>query len=382
MEAVKIKDLYKITKTNNTPLLGNLSAYAFMDGYNTDFGNLDRSFVSEKANFAPVWNTNIEDDANGVLTQFQADVKAFLSRYSENFTRLYTLMNSNYDPLENYRMTETSGETWDGSDTDTMTNAQQQRTDVFGAQSETDSFGQRQKTDAFGAQSETENKGQRQTTDAFGAQTDTDTIGARTKTNEYGATSETDAYGQKITTDQKGATSTTAANSVAAFNTSGLTSREQTQTSDIAHTDTLTENSHSDTKSSLAHTDTSSDAQAIDTHGKAAYSDTHTDAAVIDSRSTNAYSDTHTDAAVTDSHAKTAYTDTHTDAAHTDTKQTAYGREIQRTLERFGNIGVTTSQMMFQSEVDLWKNFNFYDIIFDMLTRKLLVLNDIGYSLF
>lgn len=43
----------------------------------------------------------------------------------------------------------------------------------------------------------------------------------------------------------------------------------------------------------------------------------------------------------------------------------------KHTLRRFGNIGVTTTQQLLQSELSLWEGFNFWDIINEMAAREL-----------
>ena len=45
-----------------------------------------------------------------------------------------------------------------------------------------------------------------------------------------------------------------------------------------------------------------------------------------------------------------------------------------KTIERtHGNIGVTTSQQMLQSEVDLWKAFNIYKLISEKFMFELMI---------
>lgn len=50
---------------------------------------------------------------------------------------------------------------------------------------------------------------------------------------------------------------------------------------------------------------------------------------------------------------------------------------VERSLTRKGNIGVTTSQQMIQSEIDLWKWKFFYDIVFPDLDE---ILTTMSYS--
>lgn len=50
------------------------------------------------------------------------------------------------------------------------------------------------------------------------------------------------------------------------------------------------------------------------------------------------------------------------------------------TESKAGNLGVTTSQQMFQSEVDLWTDFNFYETIFNEIIKKYFYFYDEGIN--
>ena len=72
----------------------------------------------------------------------------------------------------------------------------------------------------------------------------------------------------------------------------------------------------------------------------------------------------------------TTSTDSNTRTDNLSESQT--GEEtVTRTLTRSGNIGVTTSQQMAQSEIDLWKWKFFYDIVFPDLDE---ILTTMTYS--
>lgn len=73
--------------------------------------------------------------------------------------------------------------------------------------------------------------------------------------------------------------------------------------------------------------------------------------------------DSHSDAS-TDTTTSDSVTNQYTKGSHTDTMTTGQ-QIIDVEYKRHGNLGVTTSQQMFKSEIDLRAWFNFYDIIFN-----------------
>lgn len=60
-----------------------------------------------------------------------------------------------------------------------------------------------------------------------------------------------------------------------------------------------------------------------------------------------------------------------------ESEQTGYTEDTEtgtRELTRSGNIGVTTSQQMAQSEIDLWRDYNFYNAVMLDIDRVLTLL--------
>lgn len=324
---VQMIDLYKITKRNNEALLGDLSEYDFMSDYIINFNKLDRSFIAEHANFAPVWNLNIEETTEDVLNAFREDVAAHLEKYKENYKRLSALMSIEYQPLENYRMEETGNDETDGIDV-TM-----------------EDFGKKTVTDSYGEQNETNNIGKAKHTDIHGEQVETNNIGAVDETHVRGAQSVTDAIG---------ATDENTENLVSAFNSSSYVDVNKSINIQEAHTNTKSSNEYTDTDNIAQHEDT---------------------------KTLEEYTDTHEEDAKVDTFKKASYIDTHEENAHQNTNSIEYGKKIKHELRRFGNIGVTTSQQMAESEVSLWTKFNFYDIMFMMISKELLVNFDFGINL-
>jgi hypothetical protein len=57
---------------------------------------------------------------------------------------------------------------------------------------------------------------------------------------------------------------------------------------------------------------------------------------------------------------------------HNTTDTTTGENEVTRTLTRSGNIGVTTSQQMIQSSIDLWQ-WNFFTQVFEDIDTLLTI---------
>lgn len=274
---VTLKDLWKIAKTNNQPLLGlstDLATLDFMSDYLSKNEAFDRDIARERGFFSPVWNLDEEEDEEDVFEQWQKDVYYFLYKNKENYQRLYDLLSVDYDPLTNYDKHTYITENDDGED---------KVTDVIGARHSEDDYAQKQLTD------------------------------------NYGAVSETDVNGQKITTSE---------GSVAGFNSAQYSDSDKNETTDGSQTNTHTE---------LA---------KIDTHTEGSHKDQH---------DTNSATDTHT---------------------------TEFGKEHYYDEHTTGNIGVTTSQQMAQSEIDLWNSFRFYDILIGDIIKHLCHFYQEGHEAF
>lgn len=94
---------------------------------------------------------------------------------------------------------------------------------------------------------------------------------------------------------------------------------------------------------------------------------------------TNQYgerSTTHTENAYEDVKSVDAVTNTEAIESHVDIESSEESRSTEHTLTRYGNIGVTTSQQMAQSEIDLWSSFKFFDIIVNMIVKELCTYRD------
>lgn len=295
MKNLTIKEMWKISKASNTPLLGEyakLITLPFMREYAERFAEIDRTFTKEKGNFYPIWNRNEFETNSEILNEFRSDVFALLYKKKENYQRLWDLMGIEYDPIENYSMVEEGNDSGDGRDVTVET------------------------------------LGEKVHIEAKGQDTITDTYGAENESLQHGAQSTSQTLGAK---HQEGTQQR------AAFNTSSYSNNTKGIVDDNAVTNG---------ESSQAYTDSRTTQQKIDTHVTGARTDTFTDEEVENSTQVN------------------------------------YGKILNHYLTRRGNIGVTTSQQMAESEVNLWRSFNFYDIIFDDIVKELCIFFDDGIYAF
>lgn len=184
-------------------------------------------------------------------------------------------------------------------------------------------------SNAYGAYNETMNKGE---------QNDQDSFGAKNVTNTQGAQSNSSNYGEVINTN--GAQSNSSTNQVAAFNSNNYEDNEKTSESLGEKIDKIS--AHNDSQSIGSRTDKVSEE------------------------------------ARTDNHKSGARVDTVEHSSKDDTLTTSYGSKNTTTSKITGNIGVTTTQQMAQSEIDLWSGFNFYNKLFDIIIEELCYFADDG----
>lgn len=439
MEKVNLRDLWKISKTQNKALLGDSTSLAdleFMEEYLANYAKLDRQLVLEKGFFQPIWNLQYEEDTEDVLEQFQDDAAGFIWKNKDSYQRIFDVLTAEYEPLWNYDKTSVITDQESGTDAVTRNIgarhsednfAQRQDTNSYGAISHTDTFGQRedtneygqkQITDLYGAVSETDVVGQREDTDAFaqkqltdviGAVSNSDTIGARSDSVIHGAQSETDTIGAVSNTDIKGAKSGTTENEIAGFNAADYVDADKTTTNENAVTDTHTEatrtnghsttqytdqtsvgaqtnshteNSRTDTHTDAQHTDTHTQGQQTNTHEVLSKTDTHTDAQHTDTLTQGAQTNTHGELAHSDTLTQGAHKDEHDSSAAVDSDSTLYGHLNTHNERTTGNIGVMSTQNLINQELELRIAQKFYDILFNDIVKNLCSYYDEGYDCF
>lgn len=186
-------------------------------------------------------------------------------------------------------------------------------------------------------------------TTTYGETENTKEFGATQATDQFGNTSETTQYGQKQRTDVLGATQDT--------DQYGGTSETLG-----SHTDTTTEHARSYSSGTQVEPKGESTVYGQQVNSSTAHTDTH---------SSIAHTDTHTDAQCSDTKSATAHTDTHSEIAHTDVDT---GAEHVDTERRTGNIGVTKSTELIESEYKLRLTYNFFELIFKYMIKEMGVI--------
>lgn len=121
MTRTTIKQLAKLAKQNNTPLLGKaeqLATIPFMAGYLSAYPTIDRNTQVNRGIFAPIWNRDEEDTDEEVLSQFQDDIFGMIIKNQNEYQRLWdALVEADYNPIENYDRNEYWNDVESGSNT-------------------------------------------------------------------------------------------------------------------------------------------------------------------------------------------------------------------------------------------------------------------------
>lgn len=211
----KIKDIYTYAKSNNLKLFGNVSAFSFMDEYNSNSVALDYLFNKKFSSFLFLTDFPKSATLANVYADFTTAVNAHLvlnnKRYSELY-RVQLLAESAYDIVNNYDLHENVSRETSGSNS--LSRGARSDSDAYGAKSTSDNYGARTDSTTVenGAQSSTTEKevagfNSPDYVDADkesvsiaantsggsttkGAQADTHTEQARTDTHTIGAQSE------------------------------------------------------------------------------------------------------------------------------------------------------------------------------------------------
>lgn len=183
----------------------------------------------------------------------------------------------------------------------------------------------------------TDNKiGKKKLTDTIAEQTNTNDYAERINTDDIASQTNTDEYGENVLTDE--------------FDNHTDTVKHFETTMDDTTTERL---KTKDETENVARTDTHTTDQKTDTHTIGGHTDTHT---------LGAHFDTYKLGAHTDTHEHDESTDTITSKEHTDTV----------TYERHGNIGVTKTQELIESERANLR-FNLIQELFDDINEYILV---------
>lgn len=157
----KIKDIYTYAKSNNLKLFGDVSAFSFMDEYNSNSVALDYLFSKKFSSFLFLTDFPKSATLANVYADFTTAVNAHLvlnnKRYSELY-RVQLLAENAYDIVNNYDLHENVSRETSGSNS--LSRGARSDSDAYGAKSTSDNYGARTDSTTVenGAQSSTTEK--------------------------------------------------------------------------------------------------------------------------------------------------------------------------------------------------------------------------------
>ena len=298
--------------------------------------DLDIAFASSygQRNISPLVSLLL-DDSGKLSTDNQNRLGSLLvSLYNKNWEKEYAVLSASYDPIQNYSMIETHTGTDTHTDTPTEWKETQTQTPTNWKQTET-------QTPTNWKETETQTPTNWKKTET---QTPTDWIKTDTQTP-------TDW--KETTVGLKADNEAEAENKIYAFNSATAVPVSES-------------NSSASSKSETSRTGTFET-----TSEQAGTFETETEQSGTFQTETSHSGTFQTET----SHSGTFQTETsHSGTFQTETSHTGtYEKEIEydTELRRSGNIGVTTSQQMIQSEIDLWKWNFFQDVVFKDLAKSL-----------
>lgn len=268
---------------------------------------------------APLISSFTDNDEELKNADIATITNVVYNMFSNKWTKLYELLSLEFDPIENYSMTEQ--EIVDRDTTDRTTHTGTQGTTHTGTQAD--------------------------------AQTGTQTITHTGTQTDVNTGTQTDAQTGTQTNAQSGGTSTSSSGS-------GTSSGSGSNDSSIYGFNSSTAVGERENESTTSATTSTTNSETFTT----TRSDTRTDN--LTNTRTDNLTDTRTDN-LTDErtdHLTNTRTDNLTDTRTDNLTDAGTGTEdITRTLTRSGNIGVTTSQQMISSSIELWQ-WIFFDTVF------------------
>ena len=106
MNKFVLYDLFVYAKKKNIPLLGNHNVN-YMNEYNSNFSKLDFSIMHDYGSFSVLSNSENVADA---YTEFTNLIDSLLIIKNSKYTKLYDSLFLEYNPIENYSMTESGND--------------------------------------------------------------------------------------------------------------------------------------------------------------------------------------------------------------------------------------------------------------------------------
>ena len=338
MELRNLLDLPKLSEVADWLANGIFSAFTNVPWSSDEAPALNVLYLSRSVDkyIAPIVSLML--DSNGQLTPANmAKLAGYLeTMYSQNWQKLYATLNFEYDPISNYDMTERSEDSRKVNETteDTNTTSVKYNESLTADNTQTRDL---------------------KVTDTGTVTTADDTETSGTNDLIKGGTVKDDTTKTENTTTNTTENTTNSGNdNVFGYNSTSAV--PSASTSDTGETKTNTAGENTETGSSTTTYDTTDRTTTSETVNKSVDENRElesTDTGTITTESTDSKNGT-SNTQNTNNSTKTS-TDTNT-----------------HTLTRKGNIGVTTSQQMIQSERDLWA-FQFYDRVFSDIDKMLTI---------
>ena len=321
MKKLKLNEVIENPLTNGIFHYLHIISPSIPWGDDIDAETLDLEYIgniSGQKNVSPlIKNVLLKNSTTNILseTDLQTLAATIYKLNYEYWVKEYNILGFEYNPISNYDMTES--ETASGTTGNTRLNTGTQTTTHTGTQTSADTG--------------------TTTTTHTGTQTSADTgTTTTTHTGTQGTTDSNTATGTTTGSADRGVYGFNSSDSVGDSTDSTESETETTASGTSTRTDNLTDLKTDDT--STTRTDNLTDLKTDNT------STTRTDN-LTEGRTDNL--------SETDS------------GTHSDT----------RTLTRSGNVGVTTSQQMLQSEIDLWKWNFIYNVVFPSIDKVLTICN-------
>lgn len=329
MKKVTFDDMYELARAAGKPLLFDtdiVTKFPYLAEYIDNFADFDRQFDNVMSSVYPIRNVEKYQSAAKVWEEFKYDCTAIVRRYDFNLKKLFTLIATEYKPLENFNREETTNDEKKENGTDINTYGAVTNRENLGAQEQQNDYGARARDFSHGAEEQALSLSEQNNERVNGAQSESQSNGAQKHTTSTGyAGINDDTYGNV----------------------------DKAATEDAAYTDSITRQAYTDTEKLGAHTQTAT---------------------------AKAYADNETLQAYSDKYSKKAIVNTKSQDEHEDVLDTQRNETMKRVSSISGNIGVTTSQEMFRAEWSLIKDCNPYDVLLYFIRRDLLLLFDEGWS--
>lgn len=313
---------------------------------------------------APVINLPDSD-----LTAVYKDqvIDAAWSINKNKWTRLWEVATAEFNPIENYSMTERHT----GTDTDLDTPTLWQETEVQTPNQWKDTIEHKASNDYKETETQTPTNWQNQTvhsnTDYHETETKTPTDWQNETVHSFDHYAETNTdtptNWTKTTESDKADNISETGTSVYGFNSTDPVPSAKTKTELDSKTTEEQEGTY-ERKKEISGTSTDTNTQSGTFETDLAVTGSKTDTTT----QSGSYATTkELDGSLIDEHTQSGTFQTQTTRTGTYEKKTTYNT----TLERSGNIGTTTSQQMLLSSVDLWSGFSFFETVFKDLDEIL-----------